>query len=197
MIWSRREPPQERIRTVLDSQAALELSYKLVGGTLSGAEPAGFDHDHNRIRLGDGHRDFEVARQALSAWRMFPPAWTRVAWCGQGPAPIAEGTVVAPLIRACGLWWVNAGRIVYTLDQAEPVRRFGFAYGTLPQHVERGEERFTVEILADGTVWYDLLAFSRPRHWLARLGYPLARRLQRRFVRESQVAMRSAVASGG
>jgi uncharacterized protein (UPF0548 family) len=26
-----------------------------------------------------------------------------------------------------------------------PVRRFGFAYGTLPDHVESGEERFTVE----------------------------------------------------
>ena len=34
---------------------------------------------------------------------------------------------------------------------------------------------------ADDTVVYDLYAFSRPRHLLARVGFPLARGLQRRF----------------
>jgi uncharacterized protein (UPF0548 family) len=44
-------------------------------------------------------------------------------------------------------------------------------------------------------VWYDVVAFSRARHPLARLGYPLARRVQRRFARESAEAMRKAVGS--
>jgi uncharacterized protein (UPF0548 family) len=76
-------------------------------------------------------------------------------------------------------------------------QRFGFAYGTLPGHAESGEERFTVEWHeADGAVWYDILAFSRPRRLLARLGYPLARRLQKRFARDSAAAMRRAVGQG-
>jgi uncharacterized protein (UPF0548 family) len=76
------------------------------------------------------------------------------------------------------------------------VTAFGFAYGTLPGHAESGEERFLVEWdRAGGDVWYDLLAFSRPRHVLARLGYPLARRLQNRFAKESAAAMRRAVGS--
>ncbi len=52
--------------------------------------------------------------------------------------------------------------------------RFGFAYGTLPGHVESGEERFLVEWdRGDDAVWYDILAFSRPNHVLTRLGYPV------------------------
>ena len=63
-------------------------------------------------------------------------------------------------------------------------RRFGFAYGTLPDHVECGEERFTVECGQDDSVWYDILAFSRPRHPLAKLGQPLVRRWQKQFAQE-------------
>ncbi len=77
------------------------------------------------------------------------------------------------------------------------MRRFGFAYGTLPAHVEQGEERFTVERHANGEVWYDLRAFSKPRYWPVRIGKPLARRLQRRFVRDSQRAMLAAVKEDG
>jgi uncharacterized protein (UPF0548 family) len=95
--------------------------------------------------------------------------------------------------HALGLWWLNACCIVYVIDETEPVRSFGFAYGTLAAHVERGEERFSVELHADGAVWYDLRAFSRPRYWPVRLTKPLARCLQRRFVRDSQAAMQQAV----
>ncbi|MEO7798036.1 MAG: DUF1990 domain-containing protein, partial [Opitutaceae bacterium] len=87
-------------------------------------------------------------------------------------------------------------RVVYVLDEAGPVRRYGFAYGTLEAHVEQGEERFSVELHGDGGVWYDLRAFSRPRFWPVRLAKPLARRLQRRFVRDSQSSMQHAVREG-
>jgi uncharacterized protein (UPF0548 family) len=55
------------------------------------------------------------------------------------------------------------------------------------------EERFTVEWHAmDDGVWYDLYALSRPGHALVRLAYPFARRLQRRFARDSKRAMMAA-----
>ena len=76
------------------------------------------------------------------------------------------------------------------------MERFGFAYGTLPGHAERGEERFLVEWShEDDSVFYDVLAFSRPNHLLAWLGYPFARILQRRFARDSKEAMKEAVDS--
>jgi len=146
--------------------------------------------DHNRELLGRGPQVFAAAQAALRAWTMFAPP---LAWIEPSGIPIAPGEVVGVVAHALGLWWLNAARIVYVID--EP-RRSGFAYGTLPGHVERGEERFSVEWLEDDTVWYDLEAFSRPGYWAARLAKPLARRLQRRFARLSKAAMRGAAHGG-
>ena len=121
---------------------------------------------------------------------MFPAPWTRIASPEKNVRP---GQTVAMIAHALGLWWLNSCRIVYVIDEQAPVRRWGFAYGTLGAHVEQGEERFSVELHADGAVWYDLRAFSRPRYWPVRLAKPLARRLQHRFVRESLASMRRIV----
>ena len=68
------------------------------------------------------------------------------------------------IARRFGLWWLSACRIVYVVDEAEPISRFGFAYGTLPDHAGTGEERFLVEWdRQSGEVWYEILAFSRPQ----------------------------------
>lgn len=200
-MWHLREPSPERIRELLADQASEPVSYPAEGATRSDpvAAPAGYDLDHNRVFLGEGPEVFQAAADALRRWMMFPGPWVRIEPRTEtGHPPIEEGTVVAMVAWALGLWWTSACRIVYTLDEAPdagPIRRrFGFAYGTLPKHVERGEERFSIETREDGSIWYDLLAFSTPRYWMARLGYPLARRLQRRFVRDSLAAMERAVA---
>ena len=182
-MWHFRRPDAARVRRFLDAQRALPLTYAAVGATDRGAAPAGFVLDHNRQRLGRGEAVFARARQDVRRWRMFPAPWTAIE---PSEAAIAEGEVIAVLIRALGVWWLNAARIVYVID--EP-RRFGFAYGTLPGHAERGEERFLVEWQGDDEVWYDLRAFSQPRYWAARLARPIARALQRRFARGSQAAM--------
>jgi uncharacterized protein (UPF0548 family) len=176
-------PGPDRVREVLAEQTPLELSYRAEGITANGDAPAGYATDHNRQLLGTGEAAWQRAKAAIRGWRTFPRPWTAI----EPPdAPIATGTVIAVHVRVLGLWWLNAARIVYVID--EP-RRFGFAYGTLPRHAERGEERFTVEWLDDDTVWYDLLAYSQPRHVLARIGYPLTRMFQKRFGRESKAAM--------
>jgi uncharacterized protein (UPF0548 family) len=60
----------------------------------------------------------------------------------------------------------------------------------LPGNAECGEERFLVEWRqADNSVWYDIRAVSKPGGWLTRVAYPLARRLQRRFGRDSMRAV--------
>src|SRR4029079_18649839 len=95
------------------------------------------------------------------------------------------------------LWWLNACKIVYVVDEWGPIRRFGLAYGTLPDHAGRGEERFLIEWdQADNNVWYDILAFSRPNHFLTRLGYPIVRRTQKRFGQDSATSMLPGVRCG-
>jgi len=185
-----RKPSAAAIRDFLLGQAGLGLTYAAVGATAT-SPPAGYAVDRTRVRLGEGEEAFRAARAALCRWEQF-----RLGWAEAWPAdtPVREGEVVAVLTRILGLWWLNAARVVYVVDRDGPVPAFGFAYGTLPGHAESGEERFLVEWdRAGGGVWYDILAFSRPRHWLARLGRPLARRFQERFRQDSARAMRRAV----
>jgi len=89
-----------------------------------------------------------------------------------------------------GFYSLNASRVVYVIDEDGPIRRFGVAHGTLAEHAESGEERFSVEWHRnDESVWYDILAFSRPRSMLARFGRPFSRSLQKKFAEASKLAM--------
>src|SRR5205823_2774541 len=153
-----------------------DLTYAAVGAT-AGTPPPGYVVDHTRIRLGQGEKAFATAKAALERWEHF-----RLGWVESWPpdTPIRAGEVVAVVARLFGLWWLNACRVVYLVDEQGPVKCFGFAYGALPEHAESGEERFTVEWHEqDDAVWYDILAFSRPNQALVRLGYPCVRRVQK------------------
>ena len=168
---------------------------------------AGFNFDETRRTLGQGRACFDRACAALRSWRHFD-----LGWMGAAPAdtPIEIGRDVAILFHAGGLWWLNACRIVKVID--EPEKRFGFVYQTLPSHAEIGAERFLVQWNqgqsqgasgsnaasggnAEGEVIYEIRAVSRPRHLLARIGYPYARHMQRWFARCSADAMAKAAAS--
>ena len=186
------EPSDEDIRSFIAAQTQLPFSYAEVGATRfdPSAAPRGYILDHNRIELGHGPEVFQRAVAALQQWRQFDLGWVTIVPRG---VVLEKGATVAIKARAGGLWTLSACRVVYLVNEAGPLRRFGFAYGTLTDHVERGEERFLIEWNAnDDSVWYDILAFSQPRHPLVRLGSPYARKLQKRFARESLLVMKSA-----
>jgi uncharacterized protein (UPF0548 family) len=193
----------------MESQRGLAFTYEPVGGTGPGRElPAGYAVDRMSVALGHGGEVFAIARRGIERWAQFDLGWCE-AWPRE--TPIRAEEVVAVIARSMGLWWASAARIVYVVDDdggacgnkasgipplAPPCKgggsgaRFGFAYGTLPGHVEMGEELFLVEWdRATDVVTYSIQAFSRPRHPLARVGRPLVRRLQRRFREGSAAAM--------
>lgn len=185
MMPSLTKPSAQRVQTFLAQQREQPLSYREVGQSRTGS-PAGYQVDHNCLKLGYGRDVYEAACEALRRWEMFPRSWTEV----HPPQTSFEiGNTVAVLFQVFGLWWINACRIVSVINESQPSHRFGFAYGTLPSHVERGEEQFTIEWRSDDSVWYDIRAFSRPQLWFVRLGNPVARMLQRRFVLDSQSAL--------
>jgi uncharacterized protein (UPF0548 family) len=184
------QPTGETVRQFIAAQQTLPFSYSEVGATQTGA-PAGYTVDHNRIRLGQGEDTYQRALTALRSWKHFDLGWVTIVPRNTPieNTPIEVGRVVAVQAQTFGFWSLSACRIVYVIDEREPMKRFGFAYGTLPNHVECGEERFTIEWHEDGSVWYDIYAFSHPQHPLARLAFPITRRLQKRFARESLAAM--------
>lgn len=185
-------PSREKIDDFLRSQKDEPFSYKEVGASRKGASKIdGYVVDHNRVRLGSGEEVFSRAVDALQNWRMFELGWVKICWPS---VPIEVGTSVAVLGSHYGFSSLNACRIVYTVEDEDSVRRYGFAYGTLPEHAARGEERFSVEWnQRDDSVWYDVYAFSKPNHTLAKAGKPFMRGLQRRFARDSMRAMTRAV----
>ena len=188
-----KEPAEEDVRRFIDSQEGLSFSYKEVGASQEGTPPKGYVVDRYHVKLGEGPEAYEQAKEALRAWRQFDLGWVRLL---PPDAPIEVGTTLGVLAKHYGFWSLNTTRIVYLVEESGEVERFGFGYGTLPGHGERGEERFSVEWRReDNTVRYDVLAFSRPKHPLAWLGYPFARVLQRRFAHDSKKAMVEAVNS--
>jgi uncharacterized protein (UPF0548 family) len=183
-------PPDQRIRAIIASQQGKEFSYTEVGAT-RGQLPSGYTVLHNRAELGRGAAQFALASEALRQWKMFDFQGVWLCW---PTIPIQAGNLVAVLMRHFGFWSLNLCQIAYLIDEDSPIRRFGFAYGTLAEHAEQGEERFAVEWdRASDSVSYDILSFSRPGNWKTAAAYPLVRWLQKRFVENSLIAMARSV----
>jgi uncharacterized protein (UPF0548 family) len=182
------KPSEKQIQRFLETQHTLNFSYKEVSATNphTFSPPKNFTHDHNRILLGKGQATFEKAKAAMKNWKAYALGWTNI----HPNAQPEKDKTFCVLVSHFGFYSLSSLRIVYVVD--EP-RRFAFAIGTLPGHVEKGEERFMVEWLADDSVHYDLLAFSKPQHPLVYLGYPVARQLQKRFAKDSKRAMQQTV----
>lgn len=189
-MLSWRRPSSVEIRAFLDRQGADALSYPDVGMTRA-ASPAGYRVGHQQADLGRGASCFERARRAVDRWAMFDVGWVQLCFPDEPPA---DGRDVAVLARIGPLWSLNACRVVYTLWGQGDVERYGFAYGTLRDHMEIGEERFLVEWdRRSDAVVYDVTAYSRPRHVLARVSGPVGRAAQDRFRRDSARAIQRAV----
>ena len=184
-----RRPDAALIRRVLEEQHGLEPSYATPGMTRAPSVPRGYVVDRYRACIGDGDADFERARTSLFDWSIWRQPWLELFHEGR---PADAGTTVALVSRQAGFFTLNACRVIYRLDERD---RSAFAYGSLPEHVERGEERFLVERDAAGRVWFELFAASQPSALLTWLGYPVARRFQRRFGRGAVAAMARAVGS--
>src|SRR5882762_4473350 len=137
-----RRPSDELVRLFIRSQSDLPFSYAEMKGTQD-KPPPGYSIDHNRIRLGEGRDTYDRAVAAFRDWKHFDLGWVTIVPQGK---PLEIGATVAVQTKTLGFWSLNAARIVYVIDEKESRNsRFGFAYGTLPDHVERGEERFTIE----------------------------------------------------
>jgi uncharacterized protein (UPF0548 family) len=180
------KPTRAKIAALLSAQHEQTFSYPEVGFSREQKSPRGFTVDHNRVQLGTGAAAYELAKRAIREWKMFEMPWVQLCWPN---TPIEPGALVAVLVSHLGFWSLNFCRIIYVIEENAPIEKYGFAYGTLRDHAERGEERFTVEFdPRDQSVCYDLYAFSRPSP-LARLAYPFTRHLQKRFACDSKAAM--------
>lgn len=187
-----RRPSTRRIDRFLAASQALPLSYAPTGIVKEPPRTGRFDEEV--VAIGRGQQDFERARAALQAWQQFDIGWVEL-WPPR--ASVAAGTTVAVLIRHLGFWSLNGARVLYDVQPSDGEARFGYAYGTLTNHAEAGEELFEVFIdPASGAVMYRIRAISWPHAALTYIGQPIVRVLQARFRRDSAAAMRALLAAG-
>jgi uncharacterized protein (UPF0548 family) len=153
------------------------LTYRNVGATRHGPLPAGYNHLHRTTRIGQGRAVFEAAGTAVTTWRMHRGSGVRL----RASAGHAEpGTRVEVSVGVGPLRIGAPCEVIWTVYEKD---RTGFAYGTLAGHPETGEESFVVDLHDDGSVWFTVLAFSRPAAWYSRLGGPVVPVLQHWYAR--------------
>ncbi len=188
------QPSPDDIQRFLATATSSPLSYVAVG-IASQASPAGYQIDAAAAPLGTGVEIYARAVRALRRWTMFDLGWTRATPSAESIAPSVN---VAVVVRHLGIWSLNGCRVVYMLESDPRTERYGFAYGTLCDHAEEGEEVFEVSLdRRTGDVSYRIRAASRPRALLAKLGYPYTRLVQARFRADSCRRMQQAVTERG
>jgi uncharacterized protein (UPF0548 family) len=191
-VFLLRRPSAHDIDNFLNTSSSLPLSYEPAGIVVAD-RATGFRFDEQAIVVGHGRGDYERACAALMTWKQFDIGWMKIFPRRQG---IEIGTVAAVMIGHLGFWSLNGCRVLYHVGSRDDVR-FGFAYGTLTNHAESGEELFEVFLDLRDDVVYRIRAMSRPRAALAWLGQPFVRVLQAQFRRDSAAAMKRAISSQG
>jgi hypothetical protein len=172
-MWQLSRPTPERVQAFRDAQRSLPLSYRGIGATRDGGPtPPATTRPRRHCRgqaASPPRSDPCVADVPLPLATMSPPASDRRR---RVAAVVVRVRRVVPERRA-------------DRRHREP-RRFT-AYGTAG-HAERGG-RFV-----SGSPTAPFRCAVVAAYWAARLAYPLARHLQRRFARMSKAAMARAVA---
>ncbi|RSZ63501.1 DUF1990 domain-containing protein [Corynebacterium hylobatis] len=118
--------------------------------------------DHEEV-LGHGEDCFREASHRLLTWQAHRRARVHAERFG----PLVR-LYMGPRMSSC-----------YILLEEQTPTRTVLVYGTLPAHVELGEEAFIIDLAPDGTVTGRVIAFSRHAWWLAKIGAPAARAVQR------------------
>lgn len=184
------KPSNARLQKLADRLSDVPFTYPEVGATADPSSlPQSYNRDRHSVPLGEDTRSFDVGRQALLGWHAHRSLGAR--FVPKNP-PLEKGRVLVSAIPLGPVTAIVPCRIVYVTDQTD---RFGFAYGTLPGHPERGEESFHIVRTPAGQVSFEIVAFSRPADLLVRIGSPIARLVQVRATKRYLSGVREYVES--
>lgn len=173
----------------LDQLRAASVTYEHVGSTLVEVPPAA-QRIESSVRLGTGPGTFSAGRRALRGWR--PQRSLGASIRPEGVAPDLAETVVLGFGLGPARLAVPT-RIVAVIDEPG---RYGYAYGTLPGHPERGEELFVIDRIGDDEVVLTIRADSEPAGLLRHVR-PLVQVLQQTALNRYLTAVQRAVGRSG
>ncbi|MDR7234474.1 DUF1990 domain-containing protein [Agrococcus sediminis] len=171
--------------------------------------PKGFEVIQRRARIGHGRPRYDAAVAALRTWKVQRLSGIEVDVVGSeegtvyrpvgfdgteatraasiepqqdfgpdGEPFLQPGDSIDQRVRVLGMQIHAPMRVIAIEEEASS---HGVILGTLEGHPEAGEERFTIEIVEDETVFLHFRALVRDAKWWARLGSPIARAMRRRY----------------
>ena len=162
----------EELERILASSRDAEPTYEHVGSPLDPTRWSGPSVLERCRDLGRARPAFEAAREALRTWVAHKGIGASIHPQGQ---PVEAAATVLVVLRRGPLSVIAPNRIIGVLDEPD---RFGFAYGSLPGHPERGEESFVVEHVGDGSVRAAIRVQARTGTLAAQAVAPMVRRMQ-------------------
>ncbi|PKI59943.1 UPF0548 protein At2g17695 [Punica granatum] len=195
LFWTRPSPREQK--TCITKSGPLNYDAKYQGATAkplltlkedTNLSKDGFLLNHARVLVGSGIDTYEKGKLALQDWRHFGMNWAFV----DPNTPIQEGVKFCACTKVFLPWVVMPLEVLYVNDNRNPkkgVASFSFGSGTLRGHLLAGEERFSVELDDNNQVWYEVLSFSKPAHFLSLLGYPYIKLRQKFFAHQSTNAV--------
>ncbi|SFS16623.1 Uncharacterized protein, UPF0548 family [Agrococcus baldri] len=171
--------------------------------------PKGFEVVQLRSRIGHGRPRYDAAVAALRTWKIQRLAGIEVDVVGteegtvyrpvgfdgteatraasiepqqdfgpDGEPFLQPGDSVDQRISVLGVQIHAPMRVIAVEDEANS---HGVILGTLEGHPEAGEERFTIEIVEDETVFLHFRAIVRSAKWWVKLGAPAAKATRARY----------------
>ncbi len=171
--------------------------------------PKGFEVIQRRARIGHGRPRYDAAVAALRTWKVQRLSGIEVDVVGSeegtvyrpvgfdgteatraasiepqqdfgpdGEPFLQPGDSIDQRVRVLGTQIHAPMRVIAIEEEASS---HGVILGTLEGHPEAGEERFTIEIVEDETVFLHFRALVRDAKWWVRLGSPIARAMRRRY----------------
>ncbi|KAL2938993.1 hypothetical protein RDABS01_022442 [Bienertia sinuspersici] len=195
LCWNR--PTLEDQKACLEKTSSFNYDYKHKGATLRSVSSLqkdkqlseeGFSLNHARVLIGSGLETYEKGKDALQNWRHFQMNWTFV----EPTTPIKKGVKFSVCVKEFLPWLMMPLQVVYVNEcksSGKMKASFSFGGGTLQGHLLAGEERFSVELDDKNQVWYEILSFSKPAHFLSFMGYPYVQFRQKYFAKESTDAL--------
>ncbi|XP_057500852.1 UPF0548 protein At2g17695 isoform X2 [Actinidia eriantha] len=154
----------------------------------------GFLLNHARVLVGSGLETYEKGKTALQTWRHFGLDWAFV----DPRTPIQSGAKFCVCVKEFFPWLMMPLQVVYVNENKnakKAVASFGFGSGTLQGHLLGGEERFSIELDENNQVWYEILSFSKPAHFLSLIGYPYVHFRQKYFAHHSTESIKKHLSS--
>ncbi|GKV44158.1 hypothetical protein SLEP1_g51370 [Rubroshorea leprosula] len=195
LCWGR--PSSEQQKSCINKSGTFNYDSKYRGATDKSVSSlkedrelsnGGYHLNHARVLVGSGVETYEKGKAALENWRHFGLNWAFV----DPKTPIRSGVKFCVCLKEFLPWVMMPLQVVYVKENRnakKAVASFGFGSGTLQGHLLAGEERFSIELDENNQVWYEILSFSKPAHFLSFIGYPYVQFRQKYFAQHSANAV--------